>query len=718
MKKSFLRGNGMTNEILTTALRFATQGIVVVPVASDGSKRPGLSSWKEFQDRQPTQDELLAWFNNEQVQGLGVITGPISGNLLMIEFEGRAVEQKLHLRAAEAIKSAGFADLWQSIVDGYTEATPSGGIHFLVKVDGPAIDGNTKLASKPGEDGGCLIETRAAGGFSICAPSGGTAHPSGKSWSMIAGSIETIPTITTHEMNELFRILATFDEMPKPEITKQELIKREFNPALPGDDYNQRTTWEEILEPIGWKKVFTQAEKTLWRRPKKDEGISASTNHGGYDTFYVFSTSTTFEANKSYSKFAVYAHLHHADNFKHAAEALRFKGYGGPAAVPAELNTYTYSPETGEIIESTASAGSDGGAEYLLQKEIALARAKREAKRILDQEEAAKNYHIPTYIRTLTEELKLPRQEVKWTIKDVFPTGANVTLTAQYKAGKTTLINSLARSLADGTKFLNYFDAPVHPGRIVIFNYEVGEDQYRNWMDDVSIEDSDKITLIHLRGERMPLTIPQVEDFVVSILKDCEAQTWILDPFARAFTGSGDENSNSDVGVFLDTLDVVKKRAGVSNLVLPIHTGRAQENGIDRARGATRLDDWADVRWLLKKTNDGRFFSADGRDVLQEEQQLTFDETTRSLTLGGVDSRMAKKRGLEDMWIDAVTANPGLNTSQLAEILGKRYDDKGLKAGRDAALRHHKVKTREVGRTTVWFAADHFGDWQQEQVAN
>ena len=710
----------MTNEILTTALRFATQDIVVVPVASDGSKRPGLSSWKEFQERKPTQEELLAWFNNDQVQGLGVVTGPISGNLLMIEFEGRAVNQKLHLRAAEAIKAAGFEEVWQRIIDGYTEATPSGGIHLLVRVDGDAIEGNTKLASKAGEDGGCLIETRGAGGFSICAPSGGTAHPEGKPWVLIGGSIETIATITTDEMNELFTILQTFDEMPKPEITKQELTKREFNPALPGDDYNQRMTWKEILEPLGWKIVFTQGEKILWRRPNKNEGISASTNHGGYDTFYVFSTSTSFEANKSYSKFAVYAHINHRDNFKQAAEALRFAGYGGPAATPVELNEYIYSPVTGEIIESGVAGGVGDGIDidYLTQQEIKLARAKRTAKKLLDQEEAASNYHQPTYVKNLTDELKLPIEEVKWTIKDVFPTGANVTLTAQYKAGKTTLINSLARSLADGTQFLNYFAQPEHKGRVVIFNYEVSENQYRRWMNDVAIENSDKITLVHLRGKRLPLIVRRVEDLVVSILKDLDAQTWILDPFARAFTGCGDENSNSDVGVFLDTLDVIKERANVSNLVLPIHTGRAQENGVDRARGATRLDDWADVRWLLKKTNDGRFFSADGRDVLQEEQQLTFDETTRSLTLGGVDSRMAKKRGLEDLWIEAVTANPGLNTSQLSDILGKRYDDKGLKAGRDAALRNHKVKTREVGRTVVWFAADHFGDWQQDQVAN
>lgn len=706
----------MTNEILTTALRFATQGIVVVPVASDGSKRPGLSSWKEFQDRQPTQDELLAWFNNEQVQGLGVITGVVSGNLLMIEFEGRAIEQKLHLKAKDAMNSAGLEYLWDTLTNGYSEMTPSGGIHFLVKVDGEAIDGNTKLASKPGEDGGCLIETRGAGGFSICAPSGGTAHPTGKGWTMIAGAIESIPTISTDEMNELFTILKTFDEMPKPEITKQELTKRDFNPALPGDDYNQRTTWEEILEPIGWKKVFTQAEKTLWRRPNKDEGISASTNHGGYDTFYVFSTSTSFEANKSYSKFAVYAHLHHNDNFKHAAEALRFKGYGGPAAVPVELNTYTYSPETGEIIESTAPAGGDGGAEYLLQKEIALARAKREAKKVLDLEEASATFKMPEYFGHLGEELKLPREAVAWTIKDIFPTGANVTLTAQYKAGKTTLINSLARSLADGEKFLNYFDAPNHPGRVVIFNYEVNREQYRRWFDDVGIKNVEKVSLLHMKGSVFPILVPHIQDLLVKMLKELETQTWILDPFAGAFTGSGDENSNSDVTVFLNILDNIKERAGVSNLVMPIHTGRSQEQGIDRARGATRLDDWADVRWILKKTQDGRFFSADGRDVLQEEQQLTFDETTRSLTLGGANAYMTKIKNNEEIWYEAVINNPGKSTSDILAILNKNPNDKGMASARKSLLNQRKLKTETVGRSVVWFDINHINTWQQNEV--
>ena len=714
----------MTNEILTTALRFATQGIVVVPVASDGTKRPGVGSWKEFQERHPTQEELLGWFNNEQVQGLGVVTGPISGNLLMIEFEGRAVDQKLHTKAKDAFSASGLGYLWEILANGYSEMTPSGGIHFLVKVNGNPIDGNTKLASKAGEDGGCLIETRGAGGFSICAPSGGTAHPSGKSWSMIAGSIETIPTIEEEELRELLTILKTFDETPQADVISQEISKRDFNPELPGDAFNQQMTWEEILEPIGWKKMYRQGEKMMWQRPGKDFGVSASTNHGGGDSFYVFSTSTQFSAGQSMTKFYVYALLNHRGDLREAAQALRFQGYGKKNG-GNDLGEYTYNPTTGEILEKpTGDAGGIGVSDELVEinemtrQELKSARARREAKRILDQEEASKNYHTPTYVKSLTDELKLPIEEVAWTIKDIFPTGANVTLTAQYKAGKTTLINNLAASLADGNKFLNYFSEPSHPGRVVIFNYEVSENQYRRWMNDVAIENTDKITLVHLRGKRLPLTVPRVEDLVVSILKDLDAQTWILDPFARAFTGCGDENSNSDVGIFLDTLDVIKERAGVSNLVLPIHTGRAQENGIDRARGATRLDDWADVRWLLKKTTEGRFFSADGRDVLQEEQALTFDENTRSLTLGGADAYTTKKRNYEAQWVELVEKNPGLTTSDLSNLLGKRVDDKGFKSARKNAIANRRVKTHRVGTSDVWYTIDFIPSWSQSQVAN
>ena len=362
----------MNNEILATALRFLNQGISVVPVAGDGSKRPGIA-WKEFQERLPTTNELLAWFNDSNCQGLGVITGVVSGNLEMLEFEGRAVNRGLHLEAKSAIEHAGLSHIWNKLVNGYVEMTPSGGLHFLYRVEGE-LPGNTKLASQAGEDGGCLIETRSEGGFCITAPSGGNAHPSGKSWVMSAGSIETIPTITASQREEIFRILRTFDEMPHNDTVRQEITKSELDPSQPGDDYSSKVSWVEILEPAGWKRIFTdRVGVTFWRRPGKNEGISASTGFGDYDNFYVFTTSTSFEANKSYSKFAVYTHLHANDDFRLASQQLRSLGYGSQglqsigaadSLLVGKKPEITFDPETGEIIEQESSWKPIGLSDY------------------------------------------------------------------------------------------------------------------------------------------------------------------------------------------------------------------------------------------------------------------------------------------------------------------------------------------------------------------
>jgi putative DNA primase/helicase len=184
----------MSNEILTTALRFAAAGICAVPVATDGSKRPGLPAWTTYQKRLPTPDELMGWFGKKQ-DGVGIICGSVSGNLEMLELEGRAVAKKLHVELRQIFESSEHGHLWTKLVNGYMETTPSGGIHWLYKISDAKVPGNQKIAQAAGEDGGCLAETRGEGGFVITAPSGGKCHPSGKAWQISAGSIENIPSI-------------------------------------------------------------------------------------------------------------------------------------------------------------------------------------------------------------------------------------------------------------------------------------------------------------------------------------------------------------------------------------------------------------------------------------------------------------------------------------------------------------------------------------------
>jgi hypothetical protein len=317
----------MTGEILRTGLEFAANGICAVPVATDGSKRPALANWKLYQERLPTPDELMTWFAS--AEGVGVICGKVSGNLEMLELEGRAVADKIHLDLKEMANNAGLSDVWDRINNGYVEMTPSGGIHWLYRIEG-IVPGNTKLARRPGENGNIdvLAETRGEGGFVIVAPSNGTCHPSGGAWKMLVGGANSIPTLTSPERDQLHKLFETFDSVPKVEFVTEELAPKGVN-LTPGDDYNAKVTWEQILEPLGWKKVYTnKAGVTSWRRPGKSEGISATTNHAGNDKFYVFSSSTQFESERSYSKFAVFTTIEHQGNFTASAKALREQGYG------------------------------------------------------------------------------------------------------------------------------------------------------------------------------------------------------------------------------------------------------------------------------------------------------------------------------------------------------------------------------------------------------
>lgn len=720
--------NPNDNQLLISALGFIASGCSIVPTRNDGSKAP-IGSWKKWQSERPDAKQVAEWFSDPKIQGFGVVTGAVSGNLEMCEFEGRAVSAGLLDQAKEIAFASGLGEIWSVIVNGYSELTPSGGLHFLYRIADEDVPGNSKLASRPGENGGVevLIETRGEAGFSIVAPSAGSTHPSGKPWVLISGSPALIPMLSWEERNAIHTVFRALDAMPTIETVKEIIEKpKQDGIVSPGDDYNERANWDELLIPRGWTRLHTdRAGVTYWRRPGKNTSISATTGKNEANNLWVFSTSTEFDAERPYSKFAALTHLEFGGDFKACAKELRRRGFGSMQPVreqsPMDVE-YAKTLSTSEIVNQfndtpnnslpsfqqsveiaeeaeTTTLLEEREFEYLLQK----ARASRKVKKALDNEEALKKYDRFEYIANLGEELKLPEEQIEWAIPKLIPSGANITLTAQYKAGKTTLINNLAKSLADNTKFLNEFQPMAHDGRIVIFNYEVSEGQYRRWMKDVAIENSHKVTLVHLRGKAVPMVADFVRNEMVELLKRLQCQTWILDPFARAFTGSGDENSNSDVGVFLDQLDIIKERAGISNLILPVHTGRAQESGIDRARGATRIDDWADVRWILKKTEDGRFFSADGRDVYVDEQMLRFNEADRSLTLGGADAKTAKKRNLEDMWVEAVEAHPGLNTGALCQHLGKSTDDKSLAAARKAALYYKRVKTVGVGSATIWY---------------
>ncbi|GHH67538.1 hypothetical protein GCM10017673_14680 [Streptosporangium violaceochromogenes] len=432
------------NQLQQAAHQLHHAGLCVIPAATTGTKQPWPDgpSWKHYQATRPHLEQLDAWFNNDRYDGLGVVTGAISGNLEMLEFEGRAVTEGIARAVTELAEASGLGDLWREVTGGYMETTPSGGVHLLYKVDQGVVAGNTKLASRPstpeelaawktGQQADIdaepdperrakrqesldkvtrgeqvpqvLIETRGERGFVVVAPSGGRTHGDipGGAWTLLAGGPDTIPTITPGERDALHHLAAALDRMPHPgehppaaapssPLFTQPTRVDDNGSISPGDDYNTRTSWDDILTPRGWTRLYTDSQGvTYWRRPGKTRGISATTGRDGMDNLYVFTTSTEFDAEKPYSKFGAHTLLTEGSTtpaaLSAAATKLQAAGYGhrveptvpAPAvqapAVVGTLATITQlhpdgPPPLRVVDERTYAQSDDGNALQLVDR--------------------------------------------------------------------------------------------------------------------------------------------------------------------------------------------------------------------------------------------------------------------------------------------------------------------------------------------------------------
>lgn len=347
---------------LEAALTFLAQGISVVPTRSDGSKAPA-GPWKEYQERRAAEQELYAWFGGERPQytAIGVVTGPVSGNLELAEIEGRAAHEMHALQ--ELAYNTGLKGLWDRLCTGWLEQSPSGGYHFFYRLQ-QAPAGNTKLASRPAtaeelaanprEKTMVLAETRGTGGYVVTAPSGGQAHPTGRAWTLVAGGATNIPTLTGEELEAFHTLLRTLHQpavtgpaaaQPSPfaAVSVSQSQQTAAGEISPLDDFEARTDWADILLPAGWRQLYADAAGVrYWTRPGKTTGISATTGKDpARDRLFVFSSSTEFQQETPYTKQGAHAVIHHGGDHSAAASQLRKDGYGSPrpAARPQPADT-------------------------------------------------------------------------------------------------------------------------------------------------------------------------------------------------------------------------------------------------------------------------------------------------------------------------------------------------------------------------------------------
>lgn len=372
-----------TPDLRASARELHDAGLCPLPVRADGSKAPDVRSWTPYKVNRSTPEEHDDWFGDGRRTGIGVVTGAVSGNVELIEFEGRAVDEGILDEVTELAENSGLGELWKAVTTGWADQSPSGGVHFKVIVKGRPAAGSRKLASRLAREDEytdqerqrlrerpnakivrVLIETRGEGGFVVIAPSHGSTHPSGKPYVRMSGGPSTMTVVEPEDLDAIYALCQAHDAMPDDEKAKTAPRPRRELPAghvRPGDDFENKTDWPQIIGDE-FDPIFTRGRTTYWRRKDKPQGISATTGHASdRDRLYVFTTSTAFESETPYDKFAAYTLLTEGSitsgAFKRAAAALRLKGFGSE---PPRERLRSVPRQAGHFTDGSSALDPDG----------------------------------------------------------------------------------------------------------------------------------------------------------------------------------------------------------------------------------------------------------------------------------------------------------------------------------------------------------------------
>lgn len=372
-------------------LDYIRAGLSVIPIRADATKAPAVPAWKQYSKRLPTEEEAEHWAQRHQ--GIAIIGGGVSANLEILDIDEPTLARPL----IDAVKSQdlGLVEKLCFVRTPRRNESGQSGCHLIFRCETP-VGGNLKLAMSEPEpevdsDGKpvtnpttgkqnkkprCLLETRGEGGYALTVGCSPACHETGNLYEHVHGPALTgLATLSTAERDTLHAVAATFDRSiaevhVEPEVRGYE---RSGPGESPGDAFNQRSTWPEVLEPHGWQAVGESGGLKRWRRPGKAIGYSATTgllSKLGNELLTVFSTNAfPFEgvnpagrSGVTYSRFAAYAVLNHSGDFQEAGKALVKLGYGTPATKheqAARVLKTTVASEEKRYLEMLASGKAE-----------------------------------------------------------------------------------------------------------------------------------------------------------------------------------------------------------------------------------------------------------------------------------------------------------------------------------------------------------------------
>ncbi|MEI7501553.1 MAG: DUF5906 domain-containing protein, partial [Bacteroidota bacterium] len=290
----------------------------VIPVSKD---KRATFKWETFQRIPLEVTECDRVFSD--AWGLAIISGAVSGGFEVIDFDA-------HNKDIDSIFNQFIADEGVAfILSRYNppiERSPRGGYHIIYRYEADSFEGNRKLANWA--DGESMIETRGEGGYTVVFPS--------PNYTMVSGSLLSIPSLTLDQRNYLVNFAVTFNQgTPKkteiePNKTGSTDAAGHFHNTDPVSyfNWNCQSYAKKLLEDKGWKKLSFDEKEDIeyWQRPGKEGKDHSATWGKKHNSLYVFSSSASpFKNECYYSPFQILVLLRFNGSYQPAILWILFK---------------------------------------------------------------------------------------------------------------------------------------------------------------------------------------------------------------------------------------------------------------------------------------------------------------------------------------------------------------------------------------------------------
>jgi Glycosyl transferase family 2/Bifunctional DNA primase/polymerase, N-terminal len=296
-----------------SALAYTKAGISVIPilpteaVTPNGKERTPFDCREYIRHRIATPEELREWFAADDGPfGLAGVLGPISGGLECLDLTHAAVVnlfQQLVTFQGGASLLAKLSSL-RAPAEGRTRLyyrcpDPARGYSRLAQLEVPCKRGAVKLQ--------VLAFLHGEGSWTAL-PSFSASGDFDDVYEWVGRDLMQVPTLTGDERQLMLESASCLNAWVDPNAI--------LAPAVP-HGFDSSVTWDQILVPLGWKKVRDFGEVAVWHTPERTKPGYCGVSGIGFnrDLLYMIRT------GRAYTKFGAFASFHFGGDFAKAKSA-------------------------------------------------------------------------------------------------------------------------------------------------------------------------------------------------------------------------------------------------------------------------------------------------------------------------------------------------------------------------------------------------------------